>query len=309
MWRAAQRLQPLLCLRTAVAQSRFACSAGGGPSPDIGARVAASFVQSPTAAAHSIADALKPSDRLRLVAALTQQARQSADALEDAYVDRLFKLADKQPPSGSLARRAPRHPCSMSCRCTRAPAGVACSSRTRAGKTAREVGQSGEQPCLGRVSRQVSSLQAEVRRGELKAALELDRLVSSGTGGAEQAGTCRRAGRPPRNPAHFVSLAGHRAGRADCAGLTPSLLTPLRRALTARPSARTAALFSSRACVGPGAPTSTSLSSSAHSRMPAPGVDQSGLGSGARACVGSSGMTSTSLTSSTASSRRSNWMR
>ncbi len=188
MWRAAQRLQPLLCLRTAVAQSRFACSAGGGPSPDIGARVAASFVQSPTAAAHSIADALKPSDRLRLVAALTQQARQSADALEDAYVDRLFKLADKQPPSGSLARRAPRHPCSMSCRCTRAPAGVACSSRTRAGKTAREVGQSGEQPCLGRVSRQVSSLQAEVRRGELKAALELDRLVSSGTGGAEQAG-------------------------------------------------------------------------------------------------------------------------
>ncbi len=41
---------------------------------------------------------------------------------------------------------------------------------------------------MGRVSRQVSSLQAEVRRGELKAALELDRLVSSGTGGAEQAG-------------------------------------------------------------------------------------------------------------------------
>ncbi len=139
MWRAAQRLQPLLCLRTAVAQSRFACSAGGGPSPDIGARVAASFVQSPTAAAHSIADALKPSDRLRLVAALTQQARQSADALEDSYVDRLFKLADKQPPSGSLARRAPRHPCCKSCRCTRAPAGAACSSRTRADKTAREV--------------------------------------------------------------------------------------------------------------------------------------------------------------------------
>lgn len=53
-------------------------------------------------------DALKPSDRLRLLAALSEQCRKSgAGALEDSYVDRLFRLADRQAPRGSLARCLP----------------------------------------------------------------------------------------------------------------------------------------------------------------------------------------------------------
>ncbi len=107
MLRATQRLQPLLSIRSFSAGCASLCTkTSAEAAPEVGLRVAASFRESPVAAASSIAEALRPSDRLRLLAALSEASRTSADALEDSYVDRLFKMADKQAPLGSLARHA-----------------------------------------------------------------------------------------------------------------------------------------------------------------------------------------------------------
>ena len=108
MLRSAQRLQPLLSMRgfSAAGCARHCANGSAEAAPDVGQRVAASFRESPAAAASSIAEALRPSDRLRLLAALSEASRTSADALEDSYVDKLFKMADKQAPLGSLARHA-----------------------------------------------------------------------------------------------------------------------------------------------------------------------------------------------------------
>ena len=107
MLRFAHRLQPLLSIRTFSAGcARHASSVSSEAAPEVGQRVAASFRESPAATASSIAEALRPTDRLRLLAALSEASRSSADALEDSYVDRLFRMADKQAPLGSLARHA-----------------------------------------------------------------------------------------------------------------------------------------------------------------------------------------------------------